>query len=485
MAQDFVTAAYDWLLGITAVLIRLAPWIVIAVALGFAIWLAFRKLDPDGYFVARPVYQRLGARARLLALLGIATTLLVASLTVGGQMVRSRREVIAQASASKHRDPHLSGIQQYAPAVAVVEEKTYTRTITLPSYLVERVSAEGLQVLAPYLTDPSAENVTKMVDSFKRSGQDVVFSRQVTRRDETAVAAEAADVSLKFANAGSSSARSNYEVESISEYRFKNPREQEATMRFAYPIPEGGGTIQEFYLEVGGKRISDIDENSQLVWEQAVPAGGEVVAKAHYRASGAARFSYILGSERRRIGDFHLASTSELNASYAKEAIFPNTLSGNNAEWRLKDVLTRQSIAIAFPRADVAGELVDKTIALGGLILPLLALALAWISPKRALGAAVLFGIGMLALPVLASYLPGFAAILLSVLAAGGLAAWYCSEVRERLLIGIAGLSLLVFLSVEHGSLALWIIAVAASVLAFWRRQTPFSTTVSHLEPGE
>ena len=37
-----------------------------------------------------------------------------------------------------------------------------TRTLTLPPELLEGVGEEGVQVLAPYLQDPSAENVLRL-----------------------------------------------------------------------------------------------------------------------------------------------------------------------------------------------------------------------------------------------------------------------------------------------------------------------------------
>jgi len=246
MVQDFVFAAYRWILGTADILRQSLPLIVIAVSSGAIIWLVYRKIDPEGQVAFGKRLATARPRILQIVLVALSTLVLGASLVQSGKTVQSRRQTIQQASASRRREPNLSGIAQFAPAIAIVQDKTYTRTLTLPPDFATRVGAEGIQVLSPYLQDPSSENVLKLVDSFKRSGRDVIFTRELTRRDEIPVPGDFADVKVDFKDEGAPSGRRHYSAEFVGEYRFKNPTANAAPMRFVFDLPEGGGTVQEF-----------------------------------------------------------------------------------------------------------------------------------------------------------------------------------------------------------------------------------------------
>ncbi|RYG22933.1 hypothetical protein EON82_15605, partial [bacterium] len=111
-------------------------------------------------------------------------------------------------------------------------------------------------------------------------------------------------------------------------YRFRNPRAAEANIRFNFPLPQGGGTLQEFVIEAGGKRITDPDDKGMYAWTGSVSAGAEVVARLRYRVTGAGAYDYVLGSERRRIGDFRLVATSDQAPKFGRSGIFPTSLNG-------------------------------------------------------------------------------------------------------------------------------------------------------------
>ncbi|MEA2554549.1 MAG: hypothetical protein QOJ65_2725, partial [Fimbriimonadaceae bacterium] len=223
------------------------------------------------------------------------------------------------------------------------QERTYTRRLTLPSYYTQRLGAEGLQVLAPYLLDPSAENVLRLSDSFKKSGRDVVFTRELTRIDELPVPTDVANVKVDFDHRGSASGQRHYEATFDAQYRFRNPKGEPANMRVNFPLPQGGGTMQGFYIEADGKRVTEPDERGQYAWVGTIQPGATVTAVAHYTVTGSRGFAYALGSERRRIGDFHMVANSSQAPRYAKSGIYPTKLSGSASEWSLKDVMTAQS----------------------------------------------------------------------------------------------------------------------------------------------
>jgi len=469
MVQDFVEAAYRWVLETADIVRQSLPLIVFGILAAAAVWLAYRKIDPEGQTEFGKKLRSASKGAGQACLVALATLILSGVLVQAGKTIQTRRETIQQASASRRREPNLSGIVQFAPAIALLEDKTYSRTLTLPPDFATRIGAEGIQVLSPYLSDPSAENVTKLVDSFKRSGQDVVFTRQLTRRDELPVAADAAEIKVEFHDEGAPSGRRHYNAEFTGDYRFKNPKTDPAPMRFVFDLPEGGGTVQEFYIEILGTRVTEPDEQGVYAWNGTIPAGSAVTAHVHYRVSGAAQYDYRLGSERRRIGDFHLVTDSSQQPQFAKSGIYPTSLSGSRAEWRLRDVLTSQSISLVFPRADLQAQLLDKTMSMLPVALALFALVALLLVGDRALWGSAAFGIGLLAIPVLSAYVPAPAATLIGAVLAALAGGLVLKNAKGWIVSILAAALTTVFLTVEHGGLAAWIIAAVAVGLIVWR----------------
>ena len=464
MVQDVLLAAYRWLLGSAELALRLFPIFLLAAIALFGVYVLLRKVDParadrltEGFLASRP-----GLTGPILAM--------VAALVLGGALVQTRKMVVARrqtlemATASRREEPSLSGVTQYAPAVAVLEEKTYRRTLTLPPDFLTRIGAEGVQVLAPYLSDPSAEEVLRLKDEFKRSGNDVLFTREVVRRDESTVAADAAEVSLAFAGKGARGGKRHYEARFDGTYRFRNPRSAEANMRFNFPLPQGGGTLQEFAIEAAGQRITDPDEKGLYAWTGSVPAGGEVTARVRYRVTGSGAYEYALGSERRRIGDFHLTASSDQTPQFGRSGIFPTTLAGNRAEWRLRDVLTAQSIALVFPRADIHAESFEKTLWWLPAVLGLFGLGAVLRAPGASARATLAFGLGLLGIPVLSAYFGPVAA----TIAGAALAAVLGSLAlpRSKGLAGVIALLACVFLTLEHGTVLAWLLGLV--LMGLW-----------------
>ena len=476
MVQDFVSAAYRWVLGGAGLLTKFLPLIVFALVSAAIVWLAYRKIDPEGQANFSQRLRGYGGRLGQVLLVGLASLILCGTLVQAWKMVDTRRQTLQYASASRRREPNLSGIVQFAPAGAVIREKTYTRTLTLPPDFATRVGAEGIQVLAPYLQDPSSENVLKLVDSFKRSGQDVLFTRELTRRDELPVAADTADIKVDFSDEGAPSGRRHYNAEFTADYRFKNPGEAQAPMRFLFDLPEGGGTVQEFYIQIGDQRVTEPNERGVYAWEGQVAPGAQVSAHVHYKVTGAAVYEYRLGSERRRIGDFRLVTTSPQPPQFSKSGIYPTRMAGSRAEWRLNDVLTSQSVSLVFPRADMQAQLLDKSMSMTPIALVLFAIAALWLFPNRALWGTISFGLGLLSIPIFSSYASPLITTLvgsaLAILAGGAV----LRDSRGWVIAVLAGLLPAVFLTTEHGGLAAWALGVVAAMFLSMRKPTGVTT---------
>jgi hypothetical protein len=137
------------------------------------------------------------------------------------------------------------------------------------------VDEEGVQVLAPYLQDPCTENVLRLADTFRRSGRDVVFTRQVTRLSEVPMPFDSADVkvSLRFQEAGPGGRRSFYNTDFQATYRFSNPLSTPVRVRLIFPLPEQQGTLRGFELRVNDQPVTDTDPYERYAWEASLEPG--------------------------------------------------------------------------------------------------------------------------------------------------------------------------------------------------------------------
>lgn len=469
MVQDVVLAIYAFFKDAAALVQHLLPTIAATAVALLAIWLAVLKWAPEKVTALSNALSHLKP-TRFVGAIAICV-LFTGAFVQGRKLVENRRETLSEASASRKNEPNLSPVEQYSPRVSVLQDRTYTRTLTLPPSLLERVGVEGVQVLSPYLTDPSAENVTKMVDSFRRSGTDVVFTREVTRRDEVPVSTQSAIIQVDFSTEGGSTGRKHFVAQFDGKYKLRNDRAELATMSFTFPIPTGGGALEGLELSGKGTRITDPDENQQYTWTGQVAPGESVEIEAKYRLTGGGNYQYWVGSDRRRTEQFSFVAKSDSEPQFSRNGLFPAKVNGNSAEWDLNNVITFQSIALVFPRADVAVEILDKTLFVQPLILIAFALGCLFLKVERPLGSVAGFGMGMLATPVLSSY----ASPLLATIAGGVLAALLGSlALRSRsgaILATSCGVLSLIFLSVQHGTLIAWLLLTVGIVLVVNRRR--------------
>ena len=274
-------------------------------------------------------------------------------------------------------------IEQVGPVVASLVDKTYSRTLTLPPEFFQRIGAEGVGVLSPYLVDPTAENVKTMVDSFRRSGEDVVFSRELTRTDESPMPFNSAGVDVKFKRIGERA----YNADFRAEYQFENETGAQIEGRFLFYPPQNGGTIQSLSVEVDGDSVKEPDRDGRYIWIGQMQPGEVKTATVHYSSVGTDSWFYELGSQRRRVRDFRLTASIDGPVEYQQGTISPSHRDDHVIEWELDDVLTSQRIGLVFPE-DVAAR--DAFIdALGNLPVAMVLMLVALIAVGLRTGLAV------------------------------------------------------------------------------------------------
>lgn len=357
-------------------------------------------------------------------------------------------------------------ISQYGPSVAAVKEKTYTRTLTLPPDFLERVGEQGVGVLSPYLTDPSAENVLRLMDTFRRSGHDVVFTREMTRMDEEPLAFESSRVATKFQRLAGRA----YDVAFEGRYVFKNDSPEKITARFQFPLPQQG-TIRDISVQVGTDTVPEQADSRAYEWKADLAAGEQREAVVRYHVTGGASWSYDLGSQRRRVKQFVLDATPGGAVRFMRGSLQPESTQAKTLHWSLGNVVTAQQVALSFP-ADIAGR--------DGFLQALRALPAAFalfLAGITALGlwrregyrseqvavAGLLFGAGLGAAAVLANYVGAPAALLAAPVAGAVLA----TRILGRPILPVALASALfpaAFLSAEHSGLIVLVLLVATAL---------------------
>ena len=383
---------------------------------------------------------------------------------------RARREIAWRESteATTNPVPDAPDVLQYAPSLAALTEKTYSRTLTLPPDFFQRIGTEGLGVLAPYLSDPSATDVLALVDTFRRSGRDVVFTRNVTRLDEEPIAFDASTVRVRFERLAGRA----YDLRFEAHYHFQNGTDKPVVARFQLPLPQGG-TVRELSVAVGKEAAIEPDDAGTCEWKSTLSPGERREAVVRYRVLGARTWRYDLGSRRRRVKKLTLDAEIDGAARFVRGSLLPTGNPRGPLRWELTDIVTAQQVALEFP-PDVSARdgYLQALAALPAALLAFLLGALALVKRSResmsaSLGGLVLFGLGLGCAPVLANYLGSLAGVLLGPLAGALLAIW---PLGRRVLLASIPAAILpaAFLSPRHSGLIVLALA-AVTLTVLWR----------------
>ncbi|WP_407570258.1 hypothetical protein [Deinococcus altitudinis] len=413
----------------------------------------------------------------LLALLALGTGVLMLDVTRRSVDVRLGGQVNARYANTA--DPNTTETVQQAPTATYLSERTYTRTLTLPPALLQRVGEEGVQVLSPYLQDPTSENVVSLRDRFTRSGQDVVFSREATLQTQEYVTLASSKVTadLKFVDAAGGSRQSYYNAGFDGQYVFVNPLNAPATVRFAFPLPRGSGTLSGFTMTVNGQPFNAADLTDGSVWEGEVAAGAPVTVRVVYRHQGSRGWSYDLSQRREPVKSFDLTIRADQPAKFQRYSLFPTSVdrsafgSAQTLHWSLQNAITAQNVAVVFEQGSLRETLAKLHHSAPFSLLLALGLLLIWASVQHLRLRALSLALALLGLSlgfsfggVLTGYLPSVPAELLG--AALGLALAVVSlGLRYWPPLLLTVLAPLTFLSVGNAGLLLGLLAALTLVL--------------------
>ncbi len=461
----------------------------IALALGLLLmtlvvaW-AFGRREWD--FNWKPTLRWIGGVVALLLVLSIGVPALRATRFLAQRELRARE----RAQATVNPSPDAPPVVQTGPAVASLRERTYASTLALPPTFLGRLGAEGLNVLAPYLSDPSAANVVRLKNSFKKSGRSAVFSRQVTVLEEEPLTFTASSAKVSFSRLPGRAFESAFEAR----YAWKNSSPRPRLVHFLFSLPQAG-TVRDLQVEVGKQALGEAktgDVAAQEPGEEAAPrdpntyewkqtmAPGEVrEAKVSYRVTGARTWSYDVGSTRRRVETFSLDADTGGEIRFARGSLQPSSVQGQSLNWSLANVVTGQSLSLVFPSDREGDQLLIQAFTALPLCLLLFAAgvaALGWgtnsaPSPLQLAAASAIFAAGLCGASVQTA-LPALILLLLAPLA-GAVAA--CALLGRRFAFIAVPIALLpaTFLSPHHTGL--WVMALfgsAGAVITIWVKTT-------------
>jgi hypothetical protein len=438
------------------------------IVLAAALTIAFQK---DKTMSRQGQWRRHTAGAFGYAAVGLLVVAGWAALQTTQPLARLDIQWRESAEATMNPVPDTSPVLQWGPAVAALEERTYTRTLTLPPEFLRRIGSQGVGVLSPYLTDPSAENVLRMVDTFRRSGRDVVFTRQMTRLDEVPFPLTSSQIQVNFQRLAGRA----YDAAFEGRYVFRNATARLLTVRFLFNLPEAG-TIRDISVTVGDRAITEPDESGAYVWMDKMSPGERREAVVRYHVIGARSWRYDLGSRRRRVQQFQLNADPAGPVRFLRGSLQPTASAGGALRWELASVVTAQQVALAFPPDTVEKQSYLQALSAlpASFVLFLLGVLVVGGRRKRIPGPArlatalILFAVGLGAATVAAIYLGHVAGVILAPLAGALLAARVLG--RHSLLASVpAALLPATFLSPEHSGLLVLILlalTLTAALLA-------------------
>lgn len=398
------------------------------------------------------------------------------------------------ADATSNPVPDAPPVYQPGPAVAALIERTYSRTLTLPPSFLNRLGAEGVGVLAPYLTDPSTQNVVRLRDTFRRSGRNAVFTRESTVLEEAPIPFSDSRIKVSFERLAGRA----YDAKFEGRYFFQNSSKKPTLVHFLFSLPDAG-TVRDLKIVVGNETLTEptdsnpnrqlLDENEDFAtaptdsntyeWKKQMAPGEKREAIVTYNLIGARIWSYDLGSRRRRVQQFQLDADPGGEVRFVRGSLQPTKQESRNLSWQLSNVVTAQKLALVFPPDNLANQLYLQALSAlpASFILFFVGIVLLSLWFHRALdaarlgGAVLLFGFGLGASTVAAIYLGPVAGLIVAPLAGAILASRLLG--RDSLLVAIP-LALLpaTFLSAQNsGLLVLLLSAMALTALVISARR--------------
>ena len=467
MVQSTLERALNFFNRLFETAVNFAPWLWIVGAL-LVLGLGLYALDKSAFARVRDWFAVRGRTVALWSAVALSALIGVFILSVAQRAINLRFENQQTTRYSRLEDPSGGQTVQSSPDVSLSQTEVYTRTFNLPPDFAKQLGNNAEQTLGRFLgySVNLSGRLRDVQDGFRRDKGGILYTRTYTVENRIPVKLEAADASVDFEFGDTGAGRSYYRAAFTGKYRFSNPNDAPARMQFTFPLPAGSGTLSDFEMSINGKRLEQADLEQGYIWAGSVAAKARLEVIVKYRNQGAKTWSYQFGQRREPIKDFKLRINSPRNVSYLRGSLYPTNQTGA-LEWNLKNIITSQSVVIAFPELSLRETLtklyVFAPLALLGALL--WALLYGWrrrihLEPARFALAALALALGLGISSVLMGYIPTGIALSLGAVIAAALGVLALSR-RFALPIIVSSLAPLAFLS--GGNAGLWL-AIAALI---------------------
>ncbi len=302
---------------------------------------------------------------------------------------------------------------QYSPSVSyeVLTQREETLSFSEKSFEVR-----GLASLPGWNGNSYRENVVSVEDHLEKTEHATLVRRKLIFSHRIPIKLEASllNLDLKF-----SPDTIAYQAAFEAEYRFHNPLDKEANIRFRFPLPLDSGTLSDFTITRNGKP-------TEAEWEEILPPGQPVVVKVAYKNKGRRSWTYSPTRRRAQVDQLKLKVRSDNSRlKFRRDSLFPTGQRGETWSWDLDGVITSQDISLFFPansrREGVARFLTFAPIALTAFALALLA----WShQPRRISMALCAYAGGFILASYLWTYTGFFTAIAVGALSGSAVSLW-------------------------------------------------------------
>ena len=164
---------------------------------------------------------------------------------------------------------------------------------------------------------------------------------------------------LNFVDAAVGSRQSYYNGVFDGQYAFVNPLSTPATVRFAFPLPRGSGTLSGFTMTINGQTYSAADLTDISVWEGQVAGGAIVTVRVVYRHQGSRGWSDDLSQRREPVKSFDLTIRADQPAKFQRYSLFPTSVDrsalrgSQTLRWNLQNAITAQNVAVVFEQGSL------------------------------------------------------------------------------------------------------------------------------------
>lgn len=416
MIQHYIEATRRVLMGTLETLMQLSvPLVLLAGFLVLAAALTLQAMRNHGQNS-----DALLLRWRKAGGETVGYVLVLVAFLIGWNGLRTARLLAFQdirwreaADVTKNPVPDAPPVTQYGPAVARLSEKPYVRSLTLPPDFLARLNDEGGDVLAPYLTDPTAGNLVSLRDTFRRNRRRVVFTRQATLINEEPIPFTDSRIDVKFRRL----ANRAYEAVFEGHYLFQNTSDKTSKIHFLFTLPDAGA-VRDLSIAVDKQAIkepitSTTGNSDTYEWKGDMQPQEKHEAVVRYRVNGARAWTYGLGSQRRRVEQFHLvADMGGSGFGFLRGSLQPTGDNGSVQSWDMSNVVTAQQIAFSFAPSGMGKKLYLQALSVlpVSLLLFLIGVGVCgyWFGPQptasRLLAGVFLFAFGLGSSTVLAIY---------------------------------------------------------------------------------